>query len=302
MIGQLRLEVRVQASLTVAPFRYNGASMDPTLSTDGLAIEDVTLVYRRPTDEAGLVALDSIRLQVEAGEFLAIVGPSGCGKTSLLLLLSGLLRPTRGEMRLDGRRIEGPGPDRALVFQEFALLPWRTVLANVELGLELRRDPPAERRERARRYLHLVGLEAFEDYFPHQLSGGMRQRVGIARALAVEPRVLLMDEPFGALDAQTRALMGAELLRIWERDRKTVVFVTHDIDEAIYLADRIVVMSASPGRVIKDLSVDLPRPREFTVRNSPAFAEYRRLIWECLEQEIQTSLRRQLARGSRGRR
>jgi ABC-type nitrate/sulfonate/bicarbonate transport system ATPase subunit len=187
------------------------------------------------------------------------------------------------------------------VFQEFALLPWRTVFANVELGLELNgQSAAAERREIARDSIRLVGLGAFEDFFPHQLSGGMRQRVGIARALAVRPQVLLMDEPFGALDAQTRQLMGTDLLGIWERNRKTILFVTHDIDEAIYLGDRVVVMSASPGRVIDVVPIEFSRPRELEVRNSVRFAEYRRRIWHQLEQEVRRSMARQLGWETRG--
>ncbi|HLH24544.1 MAG TPA: ABC transporter ATP-binding protein [Chloroflexota bacterium] len=255
-----------------------------------LVLDDVRLTYRRPLDDSEFLALDAVSLAVAEGEFVAIVGPSGCGKSTLLLLINGLLHPTSGRILLNGRPVAAPGPDRALVFQEFALLPWRTVLHNVELGLEVIRKPAAARRELARENLRRVGLSAFERYYPHQLSGGMRQRVGIARALAVGPEVLLMDEPFGALDAQTRQIMGAELLRIWERDRKTILFVTHDIDESIYLADRVVVMSANPGRVLEVLPITLPRPRDFEARNSPAFVEYRRRIWERLEQEVRKSL------------
>ncbi len=258
--------------------------------TDHLLIEDVRLTYRQPLDETEFLALDTVSLRVERGEFIAIVGPSGCGKSTLLLLVNGLLHPTSGRILLNGRPVTAPGPDRALVFQEFALLPWRTVLQNVELGLEVTGRSPAERRAVARENLRLVGLSAFERHYPHQLSGGMRQRVGIARALSVGPEVLLMDEPFGALDAQTRQIMGAELLRIWERDRKTILFVTHDIDEAIYLADRVVVMSASPGRVLEILPIALPRPRDFELRNSPTFVEYRRRIWDRLEEEVRKSL------------
>ncbi|HZR98132.1 MAG TPA: ABC transporter ATP-binding protein [Chloroflexota bacterium] len=255
-----------------------------------LVLDDVRLTYRRPLDETEFLALEGVSLAVEQGEFVAIVGPSGCGKSTLLLLINGLLRPSSGRILLNGRPVSSPGPDRALVFQEFALLPWRTVLHNVELGLEVTGQSAAARRAIARDNLRLVGLSAFERYYPHQLSGGMRQRVGIARALAVGPEVLLMDEPFGALDAQTRQIMGAELLRIWERDRKTILFVTHDIDESIYLADRVVVMSANPGRVLEVMPITLPRPRDFEARNSPEFVEYRRRIWERLEQEVRKSL------------
>ncbi len=255
-----------------------------------LEVDRVSLAYRRPRSTERFFALADVSLHVDRGEFVTIVGPSGCGKSSLLMLIAALLRPTSGVIRLDGREVRAPGSDRAVVFQDFALLPWRTVLRNVELGLELKGVKAAERRAAARRYIAMVGLRDFERHFPHQLSGGMRQRVGIARALSVEPEVLLMDEPFGALDAQIRALMAVELLRIWERDRKTIVFVTHDIDEAVYLADRVVVMSASPGRIIETLDIALPRPRDLDIRNAPEFAAYRHRIWELLEEQVRTSL------------
>jgi NitT/TauT family transport system ATP-binding protein len=264
-----------------------------------LELERVSLVYPRPAasaDAGPLVALEGVSLGVQRGSFVAVVGPSGCGKSSLLLLVNGLLRPTSGEVRLDGRLIDAPSAERALVFQESALLPWRTVQANVELGLELRRLPPGERRAVARAHLRLVGLEGFARFFPHQLSGGMRQRVGLARALSVNPRVLLMDEPFGALDAQTRQVMGRELLRLWEADRKTILFVTHDLDEAIYLADHVVVLSASPGRVLDVVAVELPRPRALAIRSSQEFGRCRQRIWERLEAEVMRSL----ARGAGG--
>ena len=260
-----------------------------------LELDAVRLAYRRVTangDGTEVLALDGVSFRVAPGEFVALVGPSGCGKSSLLLLVNGLLAPTAGQVRLDGQLIAAPSADRALVFQEAALLPWRTVQANVELALEIRGLPAATRHEVARRYLRLVGLEAFERFFPHQLSGGMRQRVGLARALSVAPRVLLMDEPFAALDAQTRQLMGAELLRLWEADRKTILFVTHDLDEAIYLADRVVVLSARPGRVIDDVPVEIPRPRALGIRSSPEFGVSRQRIWQRLEREVLTALAR----------
>ena len=255
-----------------------------------VVVEGVQLRYRRPTDGAEFLALDTVDLTIGRGEFITIVGPSGCGKSSLLLVIQGLIKATTGDVLVNGRRVVNPGSDRALVFQEFALLPWRSVLDNVELGLELKGRPARERRQIARENVRLVGLSRFEDYFPHQLSGGMRQRVGIARALAVDPEVLLMDEPFGALDAQMRQIMATELLRIWEQDRKTIVFVTHDVDEAIYLADRVAVMSASPGHIMDVLPITLPRPRDLDVRNSPEFAEYRRQIWQHLEREVRKSI------------
>jgi NitT/TauT family transport system ATP-binding protein len=252
-----------------------------------LDLEHLSLAY--PQRGGTFLALADVDLSIRDGEFVTIVGPSGCGKSTLLMLVAALLRPSRGSVRLDGALVTAPGPDRALVFQDFALLPWRTVLANVALGLELKGIPAREREKIARQHIAMVGLGAFERSYPHQLSGGMRQRVGIARALAVEPQVLLMDEPFGALDAQIRQVMGSELLRIWEAGRKTILFVTHDIDEAIYLADRTIVMSASPGRVIADMAVTLPRPRPLEIRNDPAFTAYRQRIWDLLQREVLAS-------------
>jgi NitT/TauT family transport system ATP-binding protein len=252
-----------------------------------LSLEHLSLSYAQRN--GAFLALADVDLSIRDGELVTIVGPSGCGKSTLLMLIAALLRPTSGTVRLDGRLVTAPGPDRALVFQDFALLPWRTVLANVGLGLEIKGVPAAERDQIASRHIAMVGLGAFERSYPHQLSGGMRQRVGIARALAVEPEVLLMDEPFGALDAQIRQVMGSELLRIWERGRKTILFVTHDIDEAIYLADRTIVMSASPGRIIADIPVTLARPRPLEIRNAPAFTAYRQRIWDLLQQEVLAS-------------
>jgi NitT/TauT family transport system ATP-binding protein len=226
------------------------------------------------------VALDDISLEVDAGEFITIVGPSGCGKSTLLLAVDGLIHPAEGEITLGGKPITGPGPDRAMVFQEFALLPWRTVLGNIELGMEL--NGQGNREARARELIELVGLQGFERHHPHELSGGMRQRVGIARALAVDPDVLLMDEPFGALDAQTREIMGVELLKVWDQERKTVLFVTHGIDESIYLADRVVVMGPRPARILETIEIDLPRPRTRQVRNSPEFLHYRERVSSLL--------------------
>jgi len=252
-----------------------------------LTLDHLSLTY--PQRSGAFLALADVSLSIRDGEFVTIVGPSGCGKSTLLMLIAALLKPTSGSVRLDGKLVTAPGSDRALVFQDFALLPWRTVLANVALGLELKGVGAQARIEIARRHIAMVGLAAFERAYPHQLSGGMRQRVGIARALAVEPQVLLMDEPFGALDAQIRQVMGAELLRIWERGRKTILFVTHDIDEAIYLADRTIVMSASPGRVIADIPITLGRPRPLDIRNDPAFTSYRQRIWDLLEREVLAS-------------
>jgi NitT/TauT family transport system ATP-binding protein len=257
-----------------------------------LKIENVSLRYEVPGRDPFL-AVDDVNLTVKDGEFVAIIGPSGCGKSSLLFMANGITRRSSGEIWLGDERVTGPSPRRALVFQEFALLPWRTVQRNVEFGLELMKADKAEREETARENLKLVGLARFGNHLPHQLSGGMRQRVGIARALSVKPEILLMDEPFGALDAQTRQVMGTELLRIWSQSKTKVVFVTHDIEEAIYLADRIVVMSAGPGRILEEVQVDLPRPREGLSRSSRKFTDLRDHIWNLLEAEVQESLRRQ---------
>ena len=241
-----------------------------------VCIEGLTIAYENPLGT--LVAVSDASLAIDRGTFVTIVGPSGCGKSSLLMAVSGVTKPAKGRVLVNGRPVVGPGHDRAMVFQDFALLPWRTVLQNVRLGLELQRWNQGDRDERARQCVQLVGLRDFEHCYPHQLSGGMRQRVGIARALAVNPEILLMDEPFGSLDAQTREMMGNELLAIWERDRKTVLFVTHSIDEAVFLGDRVVLMSKKPGRVAEVLPIELPRPRIASMMDSEAYIGYRRCI------------------------
>jgi NitT/TauT family transport system ATP-binding protein len=252
----------------------------PHIRVDGL-----TVAYEKPQAAGTFVAVSNLELDVTRGTFVTIVGPSGCGKSSLLMAIAGLVRPTGGRVLVDGEPVSGPGRDRAMVFQDFALMPWRTVLDNVRFGLELQRWEGEEGEDltaRARRYVELVGLSGFEHYHPHQLSGGMRQRVGIARALAVDPEILLLDEPFGSLDAQTRDEMGNELLAIWERNKKTALFVTHSIDEAIFLADRVVVMAKNPGRITEIIPVDLPRPRTVETLDSQLYIEYRRHIRACL--------------------
>jgi ABC-type nitrate/sulfonate/bicarbonate transport system ATPase subunit len=221
-------------------------------------------------------ALDRIDLSVEENEFLVILGPGQSGKTTLLRIIAGLETPTTGRVLLDGEAVTGPGPDRGLVFQRYTLFPWRTVLGNVEMGLKLLGMPKKERRERAAHYIHLVGLDGFENAYPHQLSGGMKQRVGIARAYANHPKVMLLDEPFGQLDAQTRYYMEKETVRIWEMEKRTVIFVTNNIDEAIYLGDRIITLEGKlPGRMKSEYKVHLPRPREHT---DLVFLELRRKI------------------------
>ncbi|GGP77123.1 ABC transporter ATP-binding protein [Streptomyces calvus] len=232
-------------------------------------------------------ALDGVDLEIADGEFVVIVGPSGCGKSTLLDLLAGLDRPTGGRILLDGRPVTGPGPDRSVVFQQYALLPWRTALGNVEFGLEATGVPRRPRAARAREFLGLVGLSGFEDRHPHELSGGMRQRVAIARSLAYDPGVLLMDEPFAALDAQTRESLQDELLRIWQRTGKTVVFITHGIDEAVYLGQRVAVMTSRPGRVKQVVPVALgSRTATDDLRSSPEFARHRHRIWSLLHDEV----------------
>jgi NitT/TauT family transport system ATP-binding protein len=246
---------------------------------------NVNLTFR-PVNRTPLRALGNFDIDVAEGEFLSIVGPSGCGKSTFLNVLLGLIKPDSGELVMKGRKITGPGTDRAMVFQDFGLLPWRTVEHNIELGLELKKVPAAKRRAVAERLSALVGLGGFEHHYPHELSGGMKQRVGLARALATDPDVLLMDEPFAALDAQTRDLMQVELLRIWREAKKTVLFVTHQIDEAIYLSDRVMVMSKRPGRAKRMFAIDLPRPREYEMRVTPQFNELKLEIWNTLKDEI----------------
>src|SRR5690242_41182 len=246
---------------------------------------DVNLTFRPPS-RAPVPALRHFDIDVNEGEFLSIVGPSGCGKSTFLNVLLGLIRPDSGDVRMQGTPISGPSTNRAMVFQEFGLLPWRTVKANVELGLELKGLGGAERARVSEPLIEMIGLAGFESHFPHELSGGMKQRVGLARALATDPDVLLMDEPFAALDAQTRDIMQVELLRIWQEAKKTVLFVTHQIDEAIYLSDRVMVMTKRPGRAKKIFKIELPRPRDYEMRVTPEFNELKLEIWNELKDEI----------------
>ena len=233
-----------------------------------------------------MIALQDINLNIEENEFVCFIGPSGCGKTTLLRIIAGLEEASAGTILLDGKFIKGPGPERGMVFQEYSLFPWRKVIDNIVFGLEMKGVPSAERLAQGRQYLKMVGLERFETRYPHELSGGMKQRVAIARALVNHPRALLMDEPFGALDAQTRHIMQSELLRIWQEEQETVVFVTHSVDEAIYLADRIVIMSARPGRIKDIIEIPLARPRN---RTSPEVNLIRDRILSDLRSEIVTS-------------
>ncbi|MDD4731107.1 MAG: ABC transporter ATP-binding protein [Desulfovibrio sp.] len=236
--------------------------------------------------DKAVTALDSTDLNVGRGEFAVVVGPSGCGKSTLLNIVAGLERPTSGSVTLEGEHVTGPGAERGMVFQSYTLFPWLTVRKNVEFGLRIKGVSPAERADTARHYIAMVGLEEFENALPKELSGGMQQRVAIARVLANKPRMLLMDEPFGALDAQTRLQLQEQLLRVWRQEKATVLFITHDIDEAILLGDRVHVMSKRPGRLVEEVPVDLQRPRDHTVTVSQDFARLKKRVMDRLFREL----------------
>lgn len=253
-----------------------------------LDVKNVSKVFRTGSGRSIQYthALDEISFSMERGEFYCLVGPSGCGKSTLLRIIDGLVKPEKGQVTIDGVSVDKPGFDRGMVFQQFNLLPWRTALGNVEFGLEMRGMSRAERRDLAAHYVDMVGLSGFERHYPSELSGGMQQRVGLARALAIKPEILLMDEPFGALDAMTREVLQNELMRIWTIEQHTGIFVTHDIEEALYLADRIMVMTPRPGKMLTTLDVDFPRPRDESLRTLPAFAERRGEIWQMLKSNV----------------
>jgi NitT/TauT family transport system ATP-binding protein len=246
--------------------------------------------YYQPRTGGRLLALDNINLQVDEGEFVTIVGPSGCGKTTFVNLCDGLLKPTAGRIDIDGNQVTGPGTDRGMVFQDSCLMPWRTVFKNVIFGLECQGLDNAEGTARAKEFIKLVGLAGFEEHFPHELSGGMQQRCNLARALTVDPKILIMDEPFAALDAQTREIMQSELLRIWRESKKTVLFITHQINEAIYLADRVIVFAARPGRVKATIKIDMPRPRDLSIKRDPRFLKYEDEVWNLIEEEVKKTM------------
>jgi NitT/TauT family transport system ATP-binding protein len=252
-------------------------------ATSQIVVEGVHHLYRPPSGRS-VLALEDVSLTVRAREFLALLGPSGCGKSTLLYLIGGFLPIETGRILLEGQPIAGPGPDRGIVFQHFALFPWKTVRANVLYGLERMSLPREEREKRAQSFIDLVGLTGFEDSYPSQLSGGMKQRTAIARTLAFDPKILLMDEPFGALDAQTRHLMQSELLSIWRRTPKTVIFVTHDVQEAVYLADRVAVMSARPGRIKTIVDVRLDKS-DAGITKSKAYIDTVDAIWGLVRDE-----------------
>jgi NitT/TauT family transport system ATP-binding protein len=254
--------------------------------TIALEAAGVRKVYRR--DGRDVPVLDVERFAVRDGEFVTVIGPSGCGKSTLLHIMGGFIKADAGAIRVHGRQVNGPGPDRGMMFQEFALFPWKTVAGNVAWGLETQGLPRAQVDATVRKYLNMIGLAEFRGHYPAELSGGMKQRVALARVLAFDPEVLLMDEPFGALDAQTREAMQEELTRLWERTGKTIVFVTHDIEEAVYLGDRVVVFTARPGRIREEVPIALPRPRDLTVKKSAQCHEYRNYIWDSIRAEAST--------------
>ncbi len=254
-----------------------------------VTVESIGLRFGKP-GAAEVVALDGLSMVIPDKQFAVIVGPSGCGKSSLLDVIAGLRDPSGGVCKMDGKVINGPGQDRGMVFQNYSLFPWLTVLRNVEFGLSLQGKAQAEITKRARYYVNAVGLSSFENAYPNQLSGGMKQRVAIARSLANDPQVILMDEPFGALDSQTRVVMQQLLLGIWEKEHKTVLFVTHDIDEALYLGEKVYVMSARPGRIIDTIPVGFAHPRSYELATSPEFIELKRRIQHSLHAEVHKAL------------
>jgi NitT/TauT family transport system ATP-binding protein len=269
---------------------------DGVAGTAKVELKDVRKAFR--VKNGSVPVLGGIDFQIRPDEFLTVIGPSGCGKTTLLRVIAGLTPADEGDVLIDGHVVNAPGPDRAVVFQHFGLFPWKTVLSNVALPLLIRNIPSDKATEQARTQLQRVGLEGFEKSYPHQLSGGMQQRVGLARAMAMDPEILLMDEPFGAIDAQTRELMQEELLKLWAETRKTVVFITHDLDEAVLLSDRILVLSRGPSSTVnKVVEVNLPRPRwEYDVRAHPEFASVRQEIWQLLREDLAAQRRAAEAR------
>jgi NitT/TauT family transport system ATP-binding protein len=257
-----------------------------------IQIEDLTVAYPRAQSEQPLVALWRVGLEVSEGEFITVVGPSGCGKTTLLNAIAGLIQPTEGRILVDGRPVQGPSPERAVVFQDYALFPWRTAWDNVKFGLEEQPNLRHGAEDRIRAAIELVGLTGFEKTYPRELSGGMRQRVGLARALVAEPKILLMDEPFAAVDAMTREVMQGELERIVAESGKTAILITHSMDEAVLLGDRVVVATTRPGRVKAVLPVPLPRPRrDLDVKGMPVFIRTREQIWDLLHTDVLVDLK-----------
>jgi NitT/TauT family transport system ATP-binding protein len=248
-----------------------------------IVVREIAIIYRGKNDQEPVLACNGIDLEVEEGAFVSIVGPSGCGKTTLLYALDGLLPINQGEIRVNGKSVTGPGTDRALVFQNASLLPWRTVWGNITYGLRLRNGLDSERKTRVENLIDLVGLRGFEQRYPSELSGGMQQRANLARALAVEPDILLLDEPFASVDAQTREKLQVDLTRIWARTGKTMVFVTHDIGEAVFLSNEVVVLSARPSHVRALVKIEIPRPRSLETKHSSSVQDYVKRVWNLIE-------------------
>src|SRR5215470_15940009 len=265
--------------------------------TAKLEASGVRLDYVQPRTNTRLLALDGVDLEIMDGEFVSIVGPSGCGKTTFLSVVDGLIAATAGRILVSGKVVTRPGPDRAVVFQDASLLPWRTVRDNVVYGLECLNVRRREARARAAYFIDMVGLSGFEHHYPYELSGGMQQRVNLARALVVDPEILLMDEPFASLDAQTRELMQEELLQMWNQTKKTVIFVTHQIEEAIFLSDRVVVFSARPARIREIVKVGIPRPRSLSVKRSKEFLDLADHVWDIIQEEVLKSMGREREEG-----
>jgi NitT/TauT family transport system ATP-binding protein len=257
----------------------------------GLALEALGVRKSYSKNGQSLDILNVEQLTVRDGELVTVIGPSGCGKSTFLHIVGGFIKAEGGTIRVHGREVSGPGPDRGMMFQEFALFPWKSVAGNVAWGLEAKGFSKEMIDETVRKYLEMMGLADFGNHYPAELSGGMKQRVALARVLAIEPEVLLMDEPFGSLDSQTRETMQEELIRLWERTGKTIVFVTHDIEEAVFLGDRVVVLTARPARIREEVKIDLPRPRDLTVKKSVQCLEYRNYIWDLIRSESQRALK-----------
>lgn len=274
--------------------RLEGVGVSPADSNRKLVVQHLRKAFQSQRVGGAVEVFQDISFEVRPSEFICLVGPSGCGKTTFLRILDGLIPYDFGEILLDGKSVLKPGIDKGFVFQDSSLLPWRTVIDNIILGLELQgQESKREARKKAEKYISLVGLKGFEHHYPHELSGGMQQRVNLARALIVDPEILLMDEPFASLDAQTREIMQAELLKMWNQSRKTVIFVTHQIEEAIFLADRVVVFSARPTNIREIVKIDIPRPRSLTIKRTKEFLDYADRIWGIIQEEVLRSMRRE---------
>lgn len=271
--------------------KFKSPTKDTGKGKGRIDVNDVVIRFGKGADT--YLAVDKTEVTIEAGEFVCILGPSGCGKSTLLNAIAGYVKPSEGAVTVDGETVQKPGPDRGMVFQQYSLLPWKTVYENVAFGPKMAGHSRTESGSIANTFLELVGLKKFGDRYPAELSGGMQQRVGIARALANYPSVLLMDEPFGALDAQTRLMMQESLLEIWRKFGTTVVFVTHDVDEAVFLADRVLIMSAAPGRIIEDVRIDLPRPRSTDMASTPDYVKARQFCLDIIKAESRKAFENQ---------